>query len=119
MLGLAGLAILLVGLYFVHYDRALGFAGNMSLKDSLQTSTQILSISLGPGVKPYWRVARWGVLTLLLLSLAVLIRTLVKEPLEQTRVLGLLFFMGATSAVVLIVGWVRAVFGEEYALSGV
>ena len=124
VMGLALLAVLLVGLYFVGYNKALGIAAvfgpaEVSLKTSLETSVQVLSISLGPAVKPYWRLAGLGVLALLLLSVAVLIVALLKEPRERLRALGLLLFIGATGSLVLIVGWARAGLGEEYVLSGV
>ena len=124
VMGLAVLAVLLVGLYFVGYTNALGVAAviglpEVSLKASLETSIQVLSISLGPAVKPYWRLVGSAVLMLLLLSVAVLIVALLKEPRERLRVLGLLLFIGATGSLVLIVGWARAGLGEEYALSGI
>ena len=122
MMGLALLAVLLVGLYFVGYTSALGTAAvipEVSLKASLETSIQFLSISLGPAVKPYWRLAGSVVLTLLMLSVAVLIAVLFKEPEERLRALGLLLFIGATGSLMLIVGRARAGLGEEYALSGV
>jgi hypothetical protein len=123
VMGLAVLAVLLVGLYFVDYANAPGTAAGqpvpeVSLKASLETSIQILSISLGPAVRPYWRLVGSAVLMLLLLSLAVLIVALLKEPRERLRVLGLLLFIGAAGSLVLIVGRARAGLGEEYALSG-
>jgi len=81
VMGLTLVAVLLVGLYFVGYTKALGVAAaiglpEVSLKTSLETSIQVLSISLGPAVKPYWRLAGSVVLTLLLFSTAVLIYSL-------------------------------------------
>lgn len=122
VIGLALAAVLLVGLYFVGYNNALGIAAQLpdvSLKASLATSTQILSISLGPAVKHYWFLAGSAVLTLLLLSVAVLLIAWLKEPQERLRVIGLLLFVGATGSLVLIVGRARAGYGEEYTLSGV
>jgi hypothetical protein len=124
VIGLTLVAVLLVGLYFVGYTKALGVAAviglpEVSLKTSLETSIQVLSISLGPAVKPYWRLAGSVVLTLLLFSAAVLIIALIKEHRERLRALGLLLFIGATGSLVLIVGWARAGLGEEYALSGI
>ena len=121
VMGVAVLAVLLVGLYFVGYTSALGIVAGqrlpaVSLKASLEASIQVLSISLGPAVKPYWRLAGPAVLTLLLLSVAVLIVALLKEPRERLRALGLLLFIGAAGSLVLIVGRARAGLGEEYAL---
>jgi hypothetical protein len=124
VISLALLAVLLVGLYFVNYANAPSTAAGqpvaaVSLKAALKTSIQVLSISLGPAVKPYWRLAGSAVLMLLLLSVAVLIVALLKEPLERLRALGLLLFIGAAGSLVLIVGRARAGLGEEYALSGI
>jgi hypothetical protein len=123
-IGLAVLAVLLVGLYFVGYVNPAGTAGgqpvpDVSLKTSLETSIQVLSISLGLAVRTYWRFVGVVVLALLLFSAAVPILALVKEPSERLRALGLVLFIGAAGGLVLIVGRARAGLGEEYALSGV
>ena len=124
VMGLAVLAVLLVGLYFVDYANPPGTAAGLpvpavSLKASLETSLQILSLSLGLVVRPYWRLAGSAVLTLWLLSMAVLLVALLKEPQERLRALGLLLFIGAAGSLVLIVGRVRAGLGEEYVFSGI
>jgi len=123
VMGLAVLAALMVGLYFVDYTNSPGTAGGqpvseVSLKTSLETSIQVLSISLGPAVKPYWRLAGSAVLTLWLLSIAVLLVALLKEPQERMRALGLLSFISAVGSIVLIIGRARAGLGEEYIFSG-
>jgi hypothetical protein len=122
-MGLAVLAALLVGLYFVDYTNSPGTAGGqpvseVSLKTSLETSIQVLSISLGPAARPYWRVAGSAVLTLWLLSIAVLVVALLKKPQERLRALGLLSFISAAGSLVLIIGLARAGLGEEYIFSG-
>jgi hypothetical protein len=120
----AVLAVLLVGFYFLGYNKALGVAAvsklpEVNLKASLETSMQILSISLGTAVKPYWRLVGAAILALLLLSVAILVVAMLKEPQERLRALGLLLFISATGALVFTVGRARAGLGEEYALSGV
>jgi hypothetical protein len=122
VIGVVALAVLLVGLYFRGYNKALGVAVGLpevTLKASLATSMQVLSISLGPAVKPYWRLAGSALLTLLFFSMAVLIIAFRKEPQERLRALGLLLFISATGTLILVVGRARAGLGEEYALSGV
>ena len=124
VMGPAVLAVLLVGFYFVDYANPPGTAAGLpvpevSLKASLEASLQVLSISLGPAVKPYWRLAGSALLTLWLLGMAVLLVSLLKEPQERLRDLGLLLFVGAAGSLVLIVGWARAGLGDEYFFSGV
>jgi len=123
-MALAVLAVLLVGLYFVNYANPPGTAAGqavpeVSLKASLEASIQVLSISLGPAVRPYWPLAGSAVLTLWLLSMAVLLVVLLKKPQERPRALGLLLFIGAAGSLVLIVGRTRAGLGEEYVLGGI
>ncbi len=122
VLSLAMLAVLLVGLYFVGYHISQGIAAKVptpSLKASLATSVEVLSISFGAAVAPYWRIVGLAVLMLLLLSVAVLIAALLKQPQERLRALGALLFIAVVGPLVLIVGRARAGLGEEYALSGV
>jgi hypothetical protein len=124
VMGVGVLAVLLVGLYFVDYANAPGTAAGqpvaaVSLKATLETSIQVLSITLGPAVKPYWRLVGSVMLMLLLLSMAILMLAVLKEPRERLRALGLLLFIGAAGSLVLIVGRARAGLGEEYVLSGI
>jgi hypothetical protein len=123
-IGLAVLAVLLVGLYFIDYDSMPGTAAGLgvpevNLRTALETSLQVLSVSLGVVVRPYWRLVGSALLMLLMLSVAVLIVALLKEASERLRTLGLFSFISAAAALLLIVGRVRAGFGEEYAFSGV
>ncbi len=116
VMGVTLLAVTLVGLYFV--GLAVGRL-DVSLRSTLETSIQVLSISLGPAVRPYWRLAGSALLTLLLLSVAVLVLAWLKEPEERPRALGLLLFIGGTAALLLAVGRARGARGGENALSGI
>lgn len=123
-IGLAVLAILLVALYFVNYSSPASTAAGqlvsaVSLRTSLETSRHILSLSLGPAVRSYWRLVGSAVCVLWLLSVAVLLVALFRNTQERLRTLGLLLFIGAAGALVLIVGYARAGLGQEYVSTGI
>ena len=122
--GLAFAALLLLVFYFVGYKVPPGTAAGLAvpavtLTAALETSAQVLAISLGPAVKPYWNLAAVALLLLLLTTIAVLGSTVIGNPLERGRAVRLLLFLGATSSLLIAVGWARAGLGEEYVLSGI
>jgi hypothetical protein len=121
-LSLAAVAVLLVGLYFVGYNKEDGF-GHAALTvpgllTSLRGSLALLSVSLGPVTRPDWLMWGLGVLALWLVSIAVLVAAYRKRPAERLRVLGLLLFMGATGALALAMGWARGEMGTDYIMEG-
>jgi hypothetical protein len=120
---LAAAAVLLVGLYFVGYERPPSHlvpgqpASHPGWKASVRTSLEFLSTSFSPAAKPYWQYSAVGVLGLLLASLAALGVVWWKQPRERFRALGLLLLLGAVLALALALGWGRARFGYGAGLS--
>ena len=85
---------------------------------SAVTALQVLGLSLGAATKtyaPYWG---FGVLVLGLTSVAVLARTWLSDPRGRLRVLGLLMFLGAPTALVIMIAQSRAGMGLDYIYQG-
>jgi hypothetical protein len=120
--GLGAAAVLLVGLCFYGYDLEGTAQGShqdfnaVGLRATLVTTIKILSISLGTAANEYWRYSGLAMLALCLISGALLVVGLTK-PQERFRAMGLLLFMAATGAGLLVIAWARASLGD-YVLTG-
>ena len=79
---------------------------------------QILGVSLGIATKPYATLSGFGVFTLGFATAVLLIRRMLKRPLEGLRDPGLLLFLGAAAVLVFIVGRSRAGMGLDYIYQG-
>jgi hypothetical protein len=116
--GLTAAALVLVPVYFGSFQRNPG-AVRPDLWSALQTSLEFLSQSFGQAaghflsdhpIQPYFGVA---VLLLMLLSGALLIGVVRKQPHERRRALGLLMFLGAVGCLAVGIGAARV--GRGYA----
>lgn len=112
ILGLATVTMLPVGLYFVGF-RLNSFAPQAGLLVSLRSAIKFLSTGVGPIAISFWPYS--GLLVLALLSLAAVNLAMAwrAQPLERSRVLGLILFTGAVVALGLGIGRGRATLGEE------
>jgi hypothetical protein len=107
-------ALALVPVYFSGFARNPGDAARPELWPSLRTGLEVLSLSFGQAAghflsdhptQPYFGV---GVLFLMLLSAALLVRVWCKQPQERPRALGLLMFLGAIGSLALGLGMARS-----------
>ena len=127
VIALIGTSLSLVGAYFVDYTPYFPLndpAGmptwppSPGLLASAATALQILGLSLGTATKtyaPYWGS---GILVLGLASGAVLARAWLSGPKMRLRVLGLLMFLGAPTALVVVIAQSRAGMGLDYIYQG-
>jgi hypothetical protein len=107
--GLALLVLLILSLYFVGYERVPYWPFSPSPRAFLATVLQLLSVSFGrvTATRPYWHVLGLVVLSLLLLSVALLIRIVRTTPSERPRALGLLMFLVSMAGLALAIAWGR------------
>jgi len=82
----------------------------------LRTSTQFLSISIGPMAKELWPFSGLLLLAGSLAAMAQLVRVIRRHPEERNRATGLLAFLAAIGALALGIGWGRAYLGERAGL---
>lgn len=108
LLAVAAATCLLVGLYYVGYQRAYWNPPSPGLAATLKTSALFLSFGLGPATFFFWPIGHLIVPLLSLASAIVLFRVWRDQPEERGRALGLLLFLGANVCLALGVGWGRA-----------
>jgi hypothetical protein len=117
-LALVAVALVVASLYFVNYTPYFPVSDPPTLPTwpaspgpvaEGKATLQILAVSLGAGTKPYAIAWGLGVLALAVVSAATLIRS---------RTLGLLMFLSATGALVLMIGTSRAGMGLDYFFQG-
>ena len=103
------LAVLLVGLYFVGYERPSWVPPNPGRRASLETALHFAAMALGPFASRAWQWIALGVVALLLPVGVLVARAAWRErgP-ERDRALGLFFFGGGTLVLTLAMGWGRA-----------
>ena len=126
-IGLIGVALSLVCAYFVDYTPFFPSNDPTNLSAwppspgpiaSAVTALQVGGMSLGAATKsyaPYWGFA---VLVLVLTSAGVLARTWLSAPRVRLRALGLLLFLGAPAAIVVMIAQSRAGMGLDYIYQG-
>jgi hypothetical protein len=114
---LAGVSLLLAGVYLVGFERPAGIKAAASLGRIANISLECLAMSLGPGLIPHWPVAATVMLALLLLSGALLLAAWRRCPLDRARVLGLVLFLSGSTGLALAIGWGRAAFGDNAGLA--
>jgi len=103
------LAVLLVGLYFVGYERPSWVPPNPGRRASLETALHFAALALGPVASRAWTWIALGVVALLLTIGFLVTRAAWRErgP-ERDRALGLFCFGGGTLVLTLAMGWGRA-----------
>jgi hypothetical protein len=110
MLMFAGLAIVMIPLTFVNVHRDT-FARSSSVWDTLRTSLEFASMSLGMEAYILWPWSGRGVFAFLILTFSVLLIHAWRRPDDRFRALGLLAFMAACASLALAIGWGRGSLG--------
>ncbi len=117
MLTLSILSALMIALYFHGYHRHPYFPACPSLRAGLRTTVEFMiasfgiNLSFGTNAAWFWPNAGWAMISLLLITCALLIVSWWSRPQEWFRILGLLAFLGAMISLSLAVGWGRSGFG--------
>jgi hypothetical protein len=112
--GLAAAALLLLGLYFVGWQKPPSEEESPTcpgLRFALRTGVEFLSMGFGPAAKAFWPVSGLGVLVVGLSGLAALALAGWRQPAERLRALGLFLFLGGLATLALAVGWGRSGYG--------
>jgi hypothetical protein len=116
VLGLAAVAIIITGLYFVGFERSdklpppaeLNAEG---LRATGRTALQVLSLSVGTETQPYWKVWGTAVAILWIATMAFLL-VMLRQDSEQSRACRLLMFMAGACSLILVLSWARANYGD-------
>lgn len=104
VLGLSMLALLLVGLYFVGYNRTPHGRATPDLWTMLRVSLEFLTTSYGPLARGAWPYVALVIGILVVVSGGGLILAWFKEPRQRSQSLGLLLFMASIAGLGLGVG---------------
>jgi hypothetical protein len=110
-LSVAAGGLLLVVLYLIGYQSPPHHPRPLSLTAVLQTGSQALAVNILPWKPGQWIGVQLLIPGLLLLTVALLVRTAIRLAPERWRALGLLLFLGAMTVVVLAIGWGRSGLG--------
>jgi len=97
------LSVIELALYFVGWDKAAAapYAGTRA---TLETTAQFLSMSLGAANHNFWTYTGVGISIFLLLTAAVAIWILLRQPAKRHRIVGLVFFSGGVVSLALAIG---------------
>ncbi|MGH8984327.1 MAG: hypothetical protein ACRDY6_10705 [Acidimicrobiia bacterium] len=108
VLGAAVASGVLVGVYFIGWERPPWYPDNPGPGSTLRTTAKALTLGWGPGVDNSWPLA--GVATVVVLGSAafVLVRALQRSGVQQPRVLAVGFFAAGTGLTALAIGYGRA-----------
>ena len=113
LLGSAALAILLMGLYFVGWQRPPWNPPSPGAHATLSYTARFVAFGLGPGAGFAWRASEVVAFLVLGGSGAVLIASFIRsDRSERLRLLGLLLFVAGTVVLALAIGSGRAARGE-------
>ncbi len=106
MLAFAGAALLLVGLYFVHLQRAP--YPRSGVWSQFRVGSQFLSLMCGLVAEDLWPYSAVGVVALTLISATFLVRAWFHRPGDRARTLGLFLFLGSMALLAMGIAWGRA-----------
>jgi hypothetical protein len=104
LLGLASVALLLVGLYFVGYEPVPHHPSYRGLRATVRIGLKFLTLGLGTAPLEWWPWSGLVVLGVLGLSTTVLAAVVWQRPAERLRALGLLLFLGALAVLAAALG---------------
>ncbi|MGN6391306.1 MAG: hypothetical protein ACTHM9_03520 [Gemmatimonadales bacterium] len=110
----ATLALVLIAVYFVHWQPVPYHPKSHSVHQTLKTALQFLAIGLGPAGHVWWPFSEYAVLLLGAATVGLLVWVWRSRPVERPRALGLFLFLGAMSSLALGLGLGRDGFETRY-----
>jgi hypothetical protein len=115
LIAAAAVALCLVGLYFVGYERPAWAPPNPGVRASLWAALQFLALGFGPIARSFWTPSTLAAIGVLLPTAAVAVLAVLRHRgLERHRALRMLAFFGSMVVYALAVGWGRAGAIEVY-----
>jgi len=109
LLGSAAIALCIIGLYFVGYQRPSWNAPSPGVGATLQTAAKFLALGFGPVAAKSWKLSIFVAFALLVPSIGVAVSGVLRHKgLERHRALGMLVFFSILVVFALAMGWGRA-----------
>jgi hypothetical protein len=109
LIGSATITLIIVGVYFIGYERPTWNPPSPGFKATLITSAKFLALGLGPVAAKFWKLSILFSFIVLLPSTWLALRgVLLNKKLEQYRALILFLFFGNLALFALAMGWGRA-----------
>lgn len=110
VLALAGVALGLVGIYFIGLRQSLPRSPDWPV--AARVATEFLSVSFGAGATAGWPYVGYAVSVLVIFAAVVLLVVWWAQPPERVRCAGLLLFLVGMVGLSLAVGWGRGAGGQ-------
>ena len=109
LIGSVVIALLLIGLYFIGYERPSWNPPSPSIGTTIKTTAKFLALGFGPIVASFWGLSVMAAFGILLPSaILVGVAVLSHQGLERQRAWGLLLFSGNLALFSLAMGYGRA-----------
>ena len=109
LIGSAGIALGLIALYFVGYERPSWNPPSPGLGATLKTTAKFLALSFGPVAAKSWHLSVVVTVGFLLISGGVAVLGVLRHKgLERHRALGVLLFFGNIALFAIVMGWGRS-----------
>ena len=109
LIGSAAIALCLVGLYFVGYQRPYWNPPSPGVGATLKTAAMFLALGFGPVAARSWKLSILVAFAVLVPSLGVAVKGVLRhQGLERHRALGVLLFFSSLIVFALAMGWGRS-----------
>ncbi|ARV61775.1 hypothetical protein BZZ01_26940 [Nostocales cyanobacterium HT-58-2] len=109
LIGATAIALCLVGLYFVGYQRPYWNPPSPGLGATLKTAAMFLALGFGPVAAKFWKLSILVAFVVLVPSLGVAVKGVLRhQSLEKHRALGVLLFFSSLIVFALAMGWGRS-----------
>ncbi len=109
LIGSAAIALCLMGLYFVGYERPYWNPPSPGLGATLKTTAKFVALGFGPVAAKSWALSTMAAFAVLLPSAVVAVSGVLRHKgLERHRALGVLLFFSTLAVFALAMGWGRS-----------
>lgn len=109
LFGSVFLTLLIVGVYFIGYERPSWNPPSPGLRATLKTGAKFMAMAFGPSASLSWRLSISMVMLLVTLTMGLIVFAIFKtRGREFQRAVGLFFFLGTSIIFALAIGYGRA-----------